>query len=68
MEIFVRCPECAHQNHFPEIPVKWVDLAMFRGSEHPVKCKKCGAAMDTMTAYVGERSGSEIVRVEDPKR
>ena len=44
-----------------------VDLAMFRGSEDLIRCKNCQADMDTMTAYRGERVGSEIVRREDPK-
>jgi hypothetical protein len=43
------------------------DLAVFRGSEDPVKCKSCGHDMDTMTAFCGEMVGSEIVRRADPK-
>ena len=49
------------------IPGRRVDLAIFRGSKDPVRCKNCQADMDTMTAYCGERVGGEIERREDPK-
>jgi hypothetical protein len=46
---------------------KRTDLAVFRGSEDPVKCKGCGADMDAMTAFCGELEGARIVRRDDPK-
>lgn len=49
-----------------DIPARRVELAMLRGSEDPVRCRNCHADMDTMTAYCGERVGSEIVRRKDP--
>ena len=64
--IFIKCPRCEHQNCIEGIVPRRVDLALFRGSEEPVKCQVCQADMDTMTAYCGERVGSEIMRREDP--
>jgi len=42
-----------------------MELALFRGSEDPVKCLFCGAEMDTLTAQEG--SGSEAVPHDDPQ-
>ena len=67
LNVFINCPKCSHRNCLEEIRPIRVDLAVFRGSEERVRCKNCGAAMDTMTAYIGERVGSEIVRHQDPK-
>jgi uncharacterized Zn finger protein len=67
VNVFINCSGCSNRNCFDEIALTRADLAMFRGSEEPVRCKKCGAAMDTMTAYCGERVGLEIMRREDPK-
>jgi hypothetical protein len=64
--VFIRCRACDTQNCFEEIASHRADLAMFRGSENPVKCKGCHADMDTMLAFCGERVGSEIVRCSDP--
>jgi len=66
MNVFINCPWCGHQNCIDVVPPYRVDLALFRGSEHPVKCTECQADMDTMKAYCGERVGSEIVRRDDP--
>jgi hypothetical protein len=54
------------QNCFEDIPPRRADLAMFPGSENPVKCKGCHVDMDTMPAFCGERVGLEIVRRPDP--
>jgi hypothetical protein len=67
VNVFIRCPKCGNQNRIDDIRPRRVDLAVFRGSEDTVRCKKCQADMDTMTAYCGEQVGSEIVRHEDPK-
>jgi hypothetical protein len=67
ISVFIRCRACDTQNCFEEIAPHRVDLAMFRGSENPVKCKGCHADMDTMLAFCGERVGSEIVRCSDPE-
>ena len=67
MNVFIKCHKCDHQNCIDGIAPRRIDLAVFRGSEHPIKCQKCQADMDAMTAYCGERVGSEIVRHEDPK-
>jgi hypothetical protein len=67
VNVFIKCPKCGHQNKIPGIGPSRIDLAMLRGSEDPVRCNKCHADMDTMTAYCGERIGSEIMRLEDPK-
>jgi hypothetical protein len=67
VNVFIQCPKCGHQNCIDSVNPRRIDLAMFRGSEDPVKCTKCQADMDAMTAYCGERVGSEIVRLEDPK-
>jgi hypothetical protein len=67
LNVFIKCRKCGAQNCMDEIRPRRVDLAMFRGSEDPVKCKECQADMDTMTAYCGEWIGSQIVRREDPK-
>ena len=40
---------------------------MLRGSEDKLKCDGCHAEMDPMTAYCGERIGSQIVWRKDPK-
>jgi hypothetical protein len=42
-------------------------LLYFRGSENPVKCKKCHGDMDAMRAYCAERVGSYIVHHRDPR-
>jgi ribosomal protein S27E len=67
MTVFIKCRKCEHVNRFYGINDTRADLAMFRGSEFPVKCKQCGADMDTMTAFCGEMVGSEMVRRDDPK-
>ena len=67
MNIFLKCRKCGHQHCRDGGPARRIDLALFRGSEHPMKCENCGADMDTMRAYCGERIGSEIIRHEDPK-
>ena len=67
MNVFIKCPTCLHENCFEEIPASRSDLAMFRGSEEPIKCRSCGANLDTMRAYIGERAGAYILRREDPK-
>jgi hypothetical protein len=67
LNVFIKCRKCGTHNCMDAIPPRRVDLALFRGSEDPVKCKECQPEMDTMTAYCGERVGSEIVRLEDPK-
>jgi hypothetical protein len=66
--VFIRCRKCGTPNQFENIPVRRVDLALFRGSDHPVKCKGCHDDMDPMGAFVGERAGAEIVRRPDPER
>ena len=65
--VFINCPRCGHHNEIAGIPPKRVDLAMLRGSEDKIKCKKCHADVDTMRAYRGEQIGEEIVRREDPQ-
>jgi Zn ribbon nucleic-acid-binding protein len=67
VNVFIECRNCGHQNRIDDIPVRRADLAVFRGSEDPAKCRNCQSAMDTMTAYCGEQVGSEINRREDPK-
>jgi hypothetical protein len=67
VNIFIKCPECGHLNCLDKIPVSRTELAILRGSETPIRCKSCGAGMDTMTAFVGEGVGAEIVRRGDPK-
>ena len=68
MHVFIKCPNCEHNNCIPEIAATRVDLAMFRGSEYRVECGNCQAVMDTMTAYCGEQLGAKIVRVKDPEK
>src|SRR6202049_2256813 len=36
------------------------------GSEHPIRCRKCQADMNTITAFCGELVGQEIVGHPDP--
>jgi hypothetical protein len=67
VHVFIKCHKCGYQNCIDDIGVHRVDLALFRGSEDPVKCRNCQADMDAITAYCGEQVGSEIVRREDPK-
>jgi len=67
VNVFIECPKCGNQNRIDDVALNGFDLAMFRGSEDPIRCKACQADMDTMTAYCGEQVGSEIVRREDPK-
>ena len=67
MNVFIECRKCGNQNRIDGIALNRADLALFRGSEDPIRCKVCQADMDTMTAYCGEQVGSEIVRHEDPK-
>jgi hypothetical protein len=67
MNVFIKCSKCGHQNCIEDIRPRRLDLALFRGSEDPIKCKACQADMDTMTAYCGERVESKIIRLEDPK-
>jgi hypothetical protein len=67
VSIFLKCRKCGPQNCFTDVPVTRVDLAMFRGSEERVKCRGCGASVDTMGAYVGARAGGEIARRPDPE-
>ena len=64
--VFIECRSCGIDNCF-DIPCCRVELAIFRGSEDPIKCRGCHADMDTMLAYCGERVGPEIVRREGPK-
>ena len=67
MNVFIKCPECGHPNCLDEIRPTRTELAILRGSEEPIRCKNCQADMDTMTAFCGERVGSEVVRRDDPK-
>jgi predicted amidophosphoribosyltransferase len=67
VNVFIKCPTCGQRHCIDGVPPRRVDLALFRGSEHPMKCEKCQSDMDTMKAYCGERVGAEIVRREDPK-
>ena len=67
VDVFIKCPKCGDHNCIDGVAPLRVDLAVLRGSEDPIKCKECQADMDTMTAYLGERVGSDIVRREDPK-
>jgi hypothetical protein len=65
--VYIRCPKCDTPNCFKEIPPRRVDLAIFRGSENPIiKCCACEADMDTMTAFRGEKVGTEVVHRRDP--
>jgi hypothetical protein len=68
VKVFIECPKCEHQNRIEDLPVNWLDLALFRGSEEHVQCANCKAHMDTMTAYCGERIDSRIEKRPDPKR
>jgi DNA-binding NtrC family response regulator len=61
LDIFIKCRKCEHQNQIVGIPATRVDLAMLRGSEDPIKCKNCGAEMDTMTAYYGSAPSGQGV-------
>jgi LSD1 subclass zinc finger protein len=65
--IFIRCPKCSNHTYFDGIPAARVELVLLRGSEEPVRCKHCQTDMDTLTAFHGERIGSDIVRREDPE-
>lgn len=69
VRVFIKCPKCGKYNCIREVMPQRVELALFRGSEDPVKCISCGAEMDTMTAFCGmqESSGSEVVRHQDPE-
>jgi hypothetical protein len=68
INVYIRCRKCGMPNCFENIPPRRTDLAIFRGSENPtIKCKSCHADMDIVTAFCGERVGSEIVRCGDPK-
>jgi hypothetical protein len=67
ISVFLKCQKCRTQNCFADVPVTRADLTMFRGSEERVKCRGCGAIMDTMGSYVGARAGGEIVRRPDPE-
>jgi hypothetical protein len=68
VNIFIRCRNCGVDNPFPEIPLRRIDLALFRGSEERiVKCPACYADMNKVTAFVGKKVGSEIVRQKDPQ-
>jgi hypothetical protein len=66
VKVFITCPKCGHPNWIEEFSANRVSLAILRGIESPIKCKECGALMDTLTAYCGEQVGAEIVRREDP--
>ena len=68
MNVFIKCLKCGHQNRIEGLALNRVDLALFRGSEDPIRCKVCQADMDTMTAYCGERIDSGIEKRPDPKR
>ena len=67
MEIFIKCPKCKLVSCVDGVLAVREDLAMFRGSEHPIKCKGCQADIDTMTAFCGERTAAGVERREDPK-
>jgi hypothetical protein len=67
VNVFLECRKCGHQHCIDGVPPRRVDLALFRGSEHPMPCAACKADMDTMNAYCRERVGSKIIRREDPK-
>jgi hypothetical protein len=67
ISVFIRCRTCGTQNRFGNIPTDRINLAMFRGSNQPVKCKACHADMDTMGAFCGEQVEGEIVRLDDPE-
>ena len=68
MRVFIKCPKCEKYNCIREVTPQRMELALFRGSEDPVRCLFCGAEMDTLTAFCGEQegSGSEVVRHDDP--
>jgi hypothetical protein len=66
LSVFIRCRKCGTPNRFESVRARRTDLALFRGSENPEKCKGCGADMDTIGAFCGERVGVEIVRRPDP--
>jgi hypothetical protein len=67
MEVFIKCRKCGQHNRVDGVPPNRVDLAILRGSEEPIKCRSCHSEMDTLTAFLGEQVGSEIMRREDPK-
>jgi hypothetical protein len=68
VSVFLKCRKCGTRNCFDDIPITRVDLAMFRGSGGRVKCRECGAQMDTMGAYCGVRVGVEIKPRADPRK
>jgi hypothetical protein len=68
VNVFIKCRNCGHRNRMDDVPVRRVDLAIFRGLERRVECRNCQAVLDTMTAYCGEQVGSKIVRRKDPEK
>lgn len=48
MKVFLGCRKRGHQHCIDGVPPGRVALPLFRGSEHPMKCEKCQADMDTM--------------------
>jgi hypothetical protein len=66
--VFLKCRRCGTQNRIDGIPATRVDLARFRGSEERVKCRGCGAQMDTIGAYCAARIHGEIEPRPDPAR
>jgi hypothetical protein len=67
INVYVQCRMCGIRNCFKEIPPRRTDLAIFRGSENPIiKCESCHADMDVMTAFCGERVGSEVLHRHEP--
>jgi hypothetical protein len=68
VKVFIKCRKCGVHTCFDEIPLKRIDLALFRGSEDRiVKCDVCHADMNKVAAFFGKRVGSEIVRQKDPE-
>ena len=53
LRVFIKCPKCGKYNCIREVMPQRIGLALFHGSEDPVKCLFCGAAMDALTAFCG---------------
>jgi hypothetical protein len=66
LNVFLKCP-CGRYHSIDGATPDRIGLAIFRGSEHRLKCNGCGTTMDTMGAFIGEFHGSEVVRHDDPK-
>ena len=66
LAIILECPRCRNEYSLDRLRPTRIDLNLLRRSVLPILCKVCGSDIDTTTAYCGQRSGSEIVRLEDP--